>query len=280
MSHKTQYIGRLAPSPTGLLHLGHAATFLLAFDRARAAGGQLILRIDDLDTQRSREHFVTAAQRDLRWLGLVWNSETRESHHLPLYAAAMRRLITGGFAYPCNCSRKDLSEAIAAPHEETDDEPVYNGRCRRKLDTQSGQLTPLTNYRFRVRDEQVVSFPDEACGQRHFTAGSTAGADFGDFLVWRKDGLPSYQLASAVDDARLGITEVVRGRDLLKSTARQILLQRALKLPTPAYLHTELLRDSTGQRLAKRHDALSLSTLRKEGITPANLRKQLRGHGA
>ena len=190
----------------------------------------------------------------------------------------MQQLISAGLAYPCTCSRKDLLEAAAAPHEEPDDEPVYNGRCRPNENTQPLQLTPDTNYRFRVPEDKVIGFTDVACGPQHFTAGSTAAADFGDFVVWRKDGLPSYQLACVVDDASMGITEVVRGRDLLKSTARQILLQRALHFTTPAYLHTELLRDSAGQRLAKRHDALSLRMLRQLGINPATLRRGLRGN--
>ena len=126
-----RYLGRLAPSPTGLLHLGHAATFLTAHDRARAAGGRLLLRIDDLDPHRSREHFTASSKEDLRWLGMTWEGEVRQSERLPLYRAAMQQLIAGGLAYPCTCSRKDLQGATQAPHEDTDDEPIYNGRCRR-----------------------------------------------------------------------------------------------------------------------------------------------------
>ncbi len=148
------YIGRLAPSPTGLLHLGHARTFLLAHDRARAASGQLLLRIDDLDPQRSKEHFVAAARADLRWLGLSWTSECRQSERLPLYRAALDQLLTRGLAYPCTCTRRDLQQAIAAPHEDTDDEPVYNGRCRPRTSTTKQSLQPGTNYRFRVPDDK------------------------------------------------------------------------------------------------------------------------------
>lgn len=272
------YIGRLAPSPTGLLHLGHAATFLVAHDRAREARGRLLLRIDDLDPQRSKEHFIDAAKEDLTWLGLTWDEEVRQSERLPLYREAMKQLLAKGLAYTCTCSRKDLQQAIQAPHEDTDDEPVYGGRCRPDANRTMPQLfalTPNTNFRFHVPDGETIDFIDEHCGPQHYLAGCTAGADFGDFLVWRKDALPSYQLACAVDDAEMGITEVVRGRDLLKSTARQILLQRVLDLPTPRYLHTDLLHDEHGERLAKRHDALSLRTLREAGLQPAELRARV-----
>ena len=261
------YTGRLAPSPTGYLHLGHAATFLAAHERARAAGGRLLLRIDDLDPQRSKEYFVEAGKEDLLWLGLAWDAEVRQSARLELYRGAMERLVQQAEAYPCTCSRKDLQRATQAPHEDSDDEPVYNGRCRPQNQV-SARLEPNTNYRFRVGDGEAIEFSDGNCRSQCFTA----GGDFGDFLVWRKDGLPSYQLACVVDDAEMRITEVVRGRDLLKSTARQILLQRALQFPTPSYFHTDLLRDASGQRLAKRHDALSLRALREAGVTPPEIR--------
>ncbi|HLI76319.1 MAG TPA: tRNA glutamyl-Q(34) synthetase GluQRS, partial [Acidobacteriaceae bacterium] len=244
------YTGRLAPSPTGLLHLGHAATFLTAHDRARAAHGHLLLRIDDLDPQRSKDHFIQAAREDLLWLGLTWDAEFRQSHRLDRYRDALQQLVQMGLVYPCICTRKDLQGATQAPHED-DDEPLYGNRCR-PSEIMAGTLQANTNYRFRVPDGEIVHFIDLHNGPQSFTA----GRDFGDFLIWRKDGLPSYQLASVLDDADMQVTEVVRGRDLLKSTARQILLQRALALPTPAYFHTDLLRHEHGQRLAKRNDAL------------------------
>lgn len=166
-----------------------------------------------------------------------------------------------------------------APHEDTDDEPVYPGTCRPVLDAPSQLLfQPGINYRFRIAETEPITFVDQNLGPQSFTAGK----DFGDFLIWRKAlshdpsdpndaGLPSYQLACVVDDADTQITEVVRGRDLLKSTARQILLQRALYLPTPAYFHTQLLTDEHGTRLAKRHDALAIRTLRQQGVTPAEV---------
>jgi glutamyl-tRNA synthetase len=210
-------------------------------------------------------------REDLRWLGINWDAEMRQSERLDAYREAMQQLVRGGFVYPCRCSRKDLQEAVQAPHED-DDEPVYNGRCRPGREKPVPQdFLPATNYRFRVPDGDVVSFVDGEAGAQSFIAGCGVGADFGDFVVWRKDGLPSYQLACAVDDAAMGVTEVVRGRDLLRSTARQMLLQRALGLPTPLYLHCELMRDEAGLRLAKRHDALSLRALRESGCTPAEV---------
>jgi glutamyl-tRNA synthetase len=268
---ETRYVGRLAPSPTGLLHLGHARTFWIAAQRARSAGGLLWLRDENLDPQRSRADFAMAMREDLRWLGITWAAEIRQSDRLGVYREAMQQLVRGRFVYPCRCSRKDLQQAIHAPHED-DDEPVYSGRCRPERE-RSGthEFLPEMNYRFRVPDGEVVSFVDGNAGGQSFVAGCEAGADFGDFVVWRKDSLPSYQLACAVDDAAMGVTEVVRGRDLLRSTARQMLLQRALELPTPKYFHCELMRDESGVRLAKRHDAFSLRALREAGCAPAEV---------
>jgi glutamyl-tRNA synthetase len=291
MAHATEsnYTGRLAPSPTGLLHLGHARTFWIAFTRARAAHGKLWLRDEDLDPQRSRPEFSAAMKEDLRWLGICWDAELRQSERLPLYHEAMRQLLRGGLAYACTCSRRDLQLATQAPHEDAaaaaeiqDDEPIYTGRCRPSATTPQPALLPGTNYRFRVPDGEVIRFDDLHAGPQSFTPGCTADADFGDFLLWRKSlsrspddaGLPSYQLACVVDDAAMSITEVVRGRDLLKSTARQILLQRALGLPTPRYFHCDLMRDAAGVRLAKRHDALSLRALREAGLTPEDVRRR------
>jgi glutamyl/glutaminyl-tRNA synthetase len=274
----TPTIGRLAPSPTGLLHLGHARTFFIAHQRARAANGTLYLRDEDIDPHRSRPAFAAAMREDLLWLGLTWDAELRQSDRLPLYLAALQQLLAVGFAYPCACSRRDLALSTHAPHEdpaaEADDEPLYNNRCR-PASPSSTLFLPNTNYRFRIPDHTPVSFTDLHAGPQTFTPGT----DFGDFLIWRKPltsspadiGLPSYQLACVGDGALTASTEVVRGRDLLKSTARQILLQRALRYPTPAYFHCDLMRDSNGIRLAKRHDALALRTLRNNGLSPADI---------
>jgi len=271
LHNSTPFVGRLAPSPTGLLHLGHARTFWIAFERART--GKLWLRDEDLDPHRSRADFAAAMREDLQWLGITWQAEIRQSDRLALYRDAMQQLIATGHVYPCYCSRRDLERATLAPHEDTDDEPIYRGTCRQPSEPWVlGPEPSLQNYRFRVPDNETIRFTDLQAGSQSFRAGCDAAADFGDFLVWRKDGLPSYQLACAVDDAAMGITEVVRGRDLLKSTARQILLQRALGLPTPAYFHCELMRDEAGVRFAKRHDALSLHALREAGLTPQQVR--------
>lgn len=266
-----RYVGRLAPSPTGLLHLGHARTFWIAAQRAQDAGGFLWLRDEDLDPQRSRPEFAKAMREDLRWLGIAWDAEMRQSERLAAYRKAMENLVRGGFVYPCRCSRKDLQQAVQAPHED-DDEPIYSGRCRPKLEqSETHEFVPDMNYRFRVSDGETVTFVDGSLGSQKFVAGCGPGVDFGDFVVWRKDGLPSYQLACVVDDAEMDVTEVVRGRDLLRSAARQMLLQRALDLRTPKYFHCALMRDEAGIRLAKRHDALSLRALRDAGHSPAEV---------
>jgi glutamyl-queuosine tRNA(Asp) synthetase len=264
------YIGRLAPSPTGLLHLGHAATFWQAFTRAREHNGILLLRNEDLDPQRSKLEYVEAMLEDLAWLGIEWQPPMlSQSERIPLYREALDQLRLTGHIYPCHCSRKDLAAMMHAPHEDADDEPIYPGTCRpapaRKQTERPFQ--PNINYRFRIPDEALIRFEDRNLGSQSFTAGK----DFGDFLVWRKDGLTSYQLACVVDDAGTNITEVVRGRDLLKSTARQVFLQRALNLFTPTYFHTHLLTDEQGARLAKRHDALAIQTLRQQGLSPAQV---------
>jgi glutamyl-tRNA synthetase len=265
------YRGRLAPSPTGHLHLGHARTFWLAAMRARAAGGTLLLRNDDLDAIRFRLDFVAAMLEDLRWLGFTWEEPViAQSQRLPLYRAALARLHAAGAIFPCTRTRRDVLDAIGAPHEGGDnDEPIYPPQFRPALDA---PLPPLTdtlavNWRFRVPDGETLTFQDHALGPQT----ATAGRDFGDFLVWRKDGVPSYQLACAVDDADLRITEVVRGADLVKSTFRQLLLFRALGAPAPEFYHAPLMLDDAGVRLAKRHDALSLRALREQGVTPAQI---------
>lgn len=270
------YRGRLAPSPTGLLHLGHARTFWIAAERARAAGGTLILRNDDLDATRYRMDFVEAMLEDLRWLGLEWSEGPdlggphgpyNQSGRLHVYRAALEQLHAARLIFPCTHSRRDVIEAVGAPH--ADDEPVYPRSFRPPVDA---PLPPLTatitvNWRFRVPDDQELVFEDGRFGAQR----AVAGQDFGDFLVWRKDDVPSYQLACAVDDAAMRITEVVRGADLIKSTFRQLLLLRALGQRLPAYYHCPLMRDARGERLAKRHDALSLRSLRERGTTPADV---------
>ena len=273
------YRGRLAPSPTGYLHLGHARTFWTAHQRARACAGTLIFRNEDIDQQRSRPEFEQAMYGDLRWLGLEWDegpdvgglfAPYSQSQRRDLYLAAWRKLRDGGFIYPCTCSRKDLAHALSAPHED-DDELHYPGVCRSRLaEAQTWQSPTGVSWRFKVPDGQTLAFTDLYHGPQKFIAGQ----DFSDFLVWRRDDVTAYQLAVVVDDEAMHITEVVRGADLLRSTARQLLLMEALGYSTPAYFHCPLLRDEENRRLAKRHDSLSLRQLRKEGADPAALLKQ------
>ena len=280
---RSPYRGRIAPSPTGLLHLGHARTFWIAYQRALAAEGTLILRNEDLDPQRSKAEFAAAMIEDLRWLGIAWQEGSATiavGPHAPyaqslrrhLYRAAWEKLRTGGWIYPCLCSRRELAQAAGAPHEdaallahERDDEPLYPGTCRPPIGSVAAAVSPAgTNWRFRVPEGETIAFIDSNLGPRSYTT----ARDFGDFLVWRRDNVPAYQLAVVVDDAAMQITEVVRGADLLKSTARQMLLNRALGYRDPAWWHCDLLRDEQGRRLAKRHDALSIRALRERGMQP------------
>jgi glutamyl-tRNA synthetase len=255
------------------LHVGHARTFWVAAQRAREHRGTLILRNEDLDPQRSRAEFARAMVEDLRWLGIRWSEGPdcggafgtyAQSERRAHYLEAWRKLREGGFIYPCVCSRKDLAQSASAPNEgDVDDEPVYPGTCRGRSAAEWLEPTGV-NWRFRVPDGEAIEFTDLNVGAQRYVA----GRDFGDFLVWRRDDVPAYQLAVVVDDAAMRITEVVRGADLLKSTARQLLLLRALGLAAPAYFHCELVRDAAGVRLAKRHDALSLRHLRDSGMAP------------
>lgn len=274
------YRGRLAPSPTGLLHVGHAHTFWIAAQRAIEHEGTLILRNEDLDPQRSRPEFARAMMDDLHWLGIRWSEGPdcggeygpyAQSERRVHYLEAWRRLKASGYLYQCLCSRKDLAQSASAPND-ADDEPVYAGTCRERKDAAEFTEPTGVNWRFRVPDGEVIEFVDLNLGKRRYIAGKTPASDFGDFLVWRRDDVPAYQLAVVVDDAAMRITEVVRGADLLKSTARQLLLLRALGYEAPDYFHCELVRDASGTRLAKRHDALSIRQLRESGKTPEEVR--------
>jgi len=231
-----------------------------------------VLRNEDLDPQRSRPEFARAMIEDLRWLGIRWSEGPdcggeygpySQSERRAHYVDAWRRLLAGGFLYPCHCSRKDLTQSASAPND--DDEPVYPGTCRERKDVPVSTEPAGVNWRFRVPQGEAIEFADLNLGRQCYVAGNHS--DFGDFLVWRRDDVPAYQLAVIVDDAAMQITEVVRGADLLKSTARQLLLLRALGHSPPDYFHCQLLRDPAGVRLAKRHDALSIRHLRESGMT-------------
>jgi glutamyl-tRNA synthetase len=229
--------------------------------------------------------FVGAMIEDLRWLGLEWQegpdisgpfAPYNQSERRPVYRRALEQLHAAGLIFPCTRSRRDVLEAAGAPHG--DDEPVYPREFRPPVGVPLPALgDPVTvNWRFRVPDDEELAFEDSACGVQR----AVSGRDFGDFLVWRKDDVPSYQLACAVDDAEMRITEVVRGADLIKSTFRQLLLFRALGYPAPRFHHCPLMLDAHGVRLAKRHDALSLRTLRERGATPAEVRAMIQLPGA
>jgi len=284
------YRGRIAPSPTGFLHLGHAMTFWQAWERAREAGGKLVLRIEDLDRDRCRKEFADAISEDLRWFGFDWDEGPDiggpfapyvQSERHRYYLEALEKLRLGGFIYPCKCSRKDVMQASLAPHDE---ESIYPGTCRpsssvevaapatNATDLQAKRLplqtTGTTHWRFRVPDDEPIDFVDERVGEQ----AALAGRDFGDFIIWRRDDVPAYQLAVVVDDAAMQISEVVRGEDLLVSTFRQLLLYRALDLRPPKFYHAPLVLDESGKRLAKRHRALSLRALRERGASPEELR--------
>lgn len=244
--------GRYAPSPTGNFHLGNARTALLAWLDVRSRGGAFVMRIEDVDRGRCRPQFERTQLEDLRWLGLDWDEGPdvggevgpyRQSQRGHLYEAALERLET----YPCTCTRRELREAG----------PVYTGRCR------DGVSHPdrRPGVRWSVAGAGSVAFDDELCGPQR----QDIEAEVGDVVLRRGDGDWAYQLAVVVDDAAMGISRVVRGADLLDSTPRQIALQRALGLPTPAYVHAPLLRGDTDAKLSKRDGAPDLTTLRRRG---------------
>jgi glutamyl-tRNA synthetase len=238
----------------------------------------MVLRIEDLDAARCRPEFVAAIDEDLRWFGCEWDEGPDrggafgpyvQSRRTELYRAALARLQASGHVYPCYCSRQDVLRALGAPHD-GDDEPVYPGTCRPDSgpDRRPIPAGREPHWRFRVPDGRVISFVDGGLGPQSFTA----GRDFGDFVVWRNDDVPSYQLAVVVDDAAMHITEVVRGADLLLSTARQLLLYEALGLTPPGFYHCPLVVDEHGVRLSKRHASLSLRELRTTGRSAEQLR--------
>jgi glutamyl-tRNA synthetase len=235
-------VGRLAPSPTGLLHVGHARSFLAAWWSARSAGGRVVLRIEDLDSTRCRPEWTDAARADLEWLGIDWDEELIQSDDLAPYHAAVDTLLERGLAYPCVCSRKAILAALSAPHARGD-ELRYPGTCRDR-------------------------FVDDALVGRFAAA---PASECGDFLLLRRDGQVAYQLAVVVDDARQGVSEVVRGDDLLPSAVRQRLLQDALDLRHPRQVHLPLVVDEHGRRLSKRDRDLTLAELREAGCDPRRL---------
>jgi glutamyl-tRNA synthetase len=269
--------GRLAPTPTGYLHVGHARTFALAAARAHRDGGTLVYRTEDLDASRCQPEFAEAALTDLRWLGLDWQEGPDvggpvgpyvQSQRQPWFAEVWRLLHASGTIYPCDKSRQDVARALTAPHAEDDAEPIFPPALRPPAGQGREAHAPgVQNWRFRVPDGETIAFEDALQGPQAFVA----GRDFGDFLVWRRDGFPAYELAVVADDHAMGITEVVRGADLLRSTARQLIVYRALGWTAPTWAHAPLVVDAEGRRLAKRTAGLSIRELRAAGRSPAEV---------
>ena len=268
------YRGRLAPTPSGLLHAGHARTFWIAWHRSRQFKGSLIFRNEDLDPLRCKANLAKTALEDMRWLDLSWeegpdiggpHAPYDQSARTKFYQSSLKRLAETGLLFPCARSRKELN-AYRELNGQNIGEPIYPEEWRPRR--QSFQFeTPEVGvvWRFRVPSGRVVAFVDQCLGEMSFVAGE----DFGDFVVWRRDGVPAYELAVVVDDIEMGITEVVRGEDLLLSTARQILLYEALGCYPPEFFHCPLLRDGDGNKLSKSLDSISITDHRASGADPA-----------
>ena len=275
MIAQTPLRGRLAPSPTGLLHLGNAWAFLLAWLACRSRNGTLLLRMEDLDPARSRQDHAEAIIRDLHWLGLDWDEGPdiggpygpyTQGQRMSLYADALNRL--GDTVYPCYCTRKDLRTLAGAPHV-GDMGAAYPGTCRNLSPARRAALEAAGRrpcLRLRCPAEPYL-FQDAVFGRQRMTLDECGG----DFALRRSDGVIAYQLAVVVDDGHMGVSQVVRGKDLLVSTPRQLALFDLLGFPRPEYGHLPLLCDHEGERLAKRHHSLSLAAIRESGISPASV---------
>jgi glutamyl-tRNA synthetase len=268
-----EVVGRLAPSPTGAQHVGNARTYLLAWLSARSRGGRVVLRLEDIDSPRVKPCATAGALEDLCWLGLDWDGEpVVQTQRLDAYRDALARLCARELVYPCTCTRSDLERAASAPHLEHEG-PTYPGTCagRRAADA-AGLAGRPYGWRFRV-PAHTPTFHDLFRGETHLDL-RQAGGDFVVCKAGRSPGdesTPAYQLAVVVDDAAQGVTEVVRGDDLVPSTPRQLLLYESLGLRPPAFCHVTLVVGSDGRRLAKRHGDTRLSALRQAGVRPEAL---------
>ena len=268
--------GRFAPTPSGLLHLGNAGTALLAWLQIRAMGGEMVMRIEDLDRPRCKREWTERLLEDMRWLGLDWDEGPdaggnfgpyEQSRRTELYEEALHRLKDKGLLYPCYCSRADLLSAARAPHGLASEGPSYPGTCRNlsEAERKKREAVKTPSLRFRMPERPVI-FQDGIAGRMEYAPG--AG---GDFVVKRADGIIGYQLAVIVDDDAMGISHVLRGWDLLDSTPRQLLLADALELTPPQYAHAPLVLGPDGKRLAKRHGDIAIAVLRQQGIRPQNI---------
>ncbi len=261
------YVGRLAPSPTGALHLGNVRTFAIAWLRARACGGKVILRMEDLDHPRDKPGADLQALDDLRWLGFDWDEEHVQSHRRAFYRATLERLRP--HAYPCVCSRRDVESAQSAPH--ACDQLYYPGTCRGRFagwDEAAAACAPRTPcWRFRVPPKTEIVFSDKF----HGLFRQDVSATLGDFPLARDPDGAGYTLAATADDLAMGVTEVVRGDDLLPATPSHILIARALGKTPPDYCHVPLVVGQDGRRLAKRHGDTRVSAFRTAGVTPEKI---------
>jgi len=274
-------VGRLAPSPTGGLHLGNARTFLLAWLLARKANGRMIFRMEDLDVTRARPEAAALALEDLHWLGLTWDEGPDcggphgpyvQSERTAVYQASLDRLIATNHVYPCTCTRADVQRAASAPHAE-DEPPAYPGTCAHRHASHWAELQNENRpfaWRFRAAGQEVDWFDHVLGPQRH-----QLDRIGGDFIVARSGGVFGYQLAVVVDDAAMGVTQVVRGHDLVDSTPRQALVQQALGLPRPDYWHVGLVLGPDGKRLAKRDQSVKISEIRASGMSAMHLVRRL-----
>ena len=266
MNANPPYTGRLAPSPTGALHLGNARTFMIAWLRARSKGGRVIMRMEDLDHPRDKPGAAAAAYEDLRWLGFDWDEEHVQSERREYYREAIGRLFAAGLAFPCTCSRKDVESAQSAPH--AGEQLHYPGTCRwrwRSWDEAAAAIAPrVPCWRFRVEPGARVGFTDEFFGYYEQDVASAMG----DFPLARDPDGAGYTLAATLDDCLMGVTEVVRGDDLLGATPGQILVARALGYEPPGYFHAPLVVSSDGFRLAKRHGDTRIASMREAGVAP------------
>ena len=270
--------GRLAPSPTGALHIGNARTFLIAWLHARSLGGQVVMRMEDLDHPKNKKGASEGALEDLRWLGFDWDegpdvggpcAPYTQSKRKDLYRAALETLQQKGLVYPCACSRKDVEAGQSAPHE--GETLLYPGTCRGRFHDFAGARAAMGGrtpaWRFRVEKGRTIAFDDLFCGHYEQDVASYCG----DFVLARDEFGAGYMLAVVVDDAAMGVTEVVRGDDLLSATPRQLLLYEALGLPPPSFLHVPLVRGPDGLRLAKRHGDTRIAAFREAGVKPGRL---------
>ena len=273
---------RFAPSPTGPLHLGHAFSAMLAHDRAKVEGGTFFLRIEDIDKSRARAEWEDQIVDDLAWLGLGWPTPVmRQSERMAAYKAALAKLEGMGLLYRCICKRRDIEAAASAPQEGNapvygPDGLIYPGTCRLREHTGKDAALRLDMEKtMQFLGARVLAFED--IGPRHSGRHEVTATGLietvGDIVLARRDMGTSYHLSVVVDDAELGITDVIRGEDLFEATKIHVLLQTLLGLPIPVYHHHKLIRDEQGKRLAKRDDARAIAKYRDEGVTPAELRK-------